>query len=329
MKRAVLEALKKNKDHFISGEELSKKIGVTRTAVWKHIKQLKEEGYEIESVSRKGYRLTKEPDTLDSNALEIEIRSKYIGSKIHHVESIDSTNNMAKKMASEGAKEGTVIIAEEQTGGRGRLGRSWVSPKGTGIWMSIILRPPIDPTEAAKITQITAAAVATGLRNMIGEDVGIKWPNDIIIHKKKTCGILTEMSAELNSVNYIIVGIGINVNVDIDEFPEDVRSVATSIKAYMGKTVSRKEIVKEILFAFEELYSDFIENKNIKKSIDICKKYSVTLGKQVKIRTKGEEVIAEAIDLTEDGQLLIKNELGEVKTVLSGEVSVRGLTDYV
>ncbi|MCT4604587.1 MAG: biotin--[acetyl-CoA-carboxylase] ligase [Marinisporobacter sp.] len=329
MKRAVLEALKKNKDHFISGEELSKKIGVTRTAVWKHIKQLKEEGYEIESVSRKGYRLTKEPDTLDANALEIEIGSKHIGSNIHHFESIDSTNTMAKKMASKGAKEGTVIIAEEQTGGRGRLGRSWVSPKGTGIWMSIILRPSIDPTEAAKITQITAAAVATGLRNIIGEDVGIKWPNDIIIHKKKTCGILTEMSAELNSVNYIIVGIGINVNVDIDEFPQDVRSVATSIKAYMGENVSRREIVKDILFAFEELYLDFIDNRNIEKSIDICKKYSVTLGKQVKIRTKGREIIAEAIDLTEDGQLLIKNELGEVETVLSGEVSVRGLTDYV
>ncbi|QZY54705.1 biotin--[acetyl-CoA-carboxylase] ligase [Crassaminicella profunda] len=329
MKRAVLEALKKNKDIFISGEELSKKIGVTRTAVWKHIKQLKEEGYEIESVSRKGYRMIKEPDTLDANALEIEVASKHIGRKIHHFESIDSTNTLAKKMAAEGAPEGTVIIAEEQTGGRGRLGRTWESPKGTGIWMSIILRPNIVPTEATKITQITAAAVAMGLRSIIGDDVGIKWPNDIIIHKKKTCGILTEMSAELNSVNYIVVGIGINVNVDPNEFPEEVRGVATSIKAYTGMIVSRKNIVKEILHAFEDLYLDFIEKNHIEKSMEICKKYSVTLGKQVKIRTRQKEVIAEAVDLTEDGQLLIKNELGEIEKVLSGEVSVRGLTDYV
>ncbi|QXM07256.1 biotin--[acetyl-CoA-carboxylase] ligase [Crassaminicella indica] len=329
MKKNILEALKKNKDAFISGEELSKKIGVTRTAVWKHIKQLKEEGYEIESVSRKGYRLTKEPDTLDADVLEIELASKNIGSKIYHFESIDSTNNMAKKMASEGAAEGTIIIAEEQTGGRGRLGRTWVSPKGTGIWMSIILRPNIAPTEAAKITQITAAAVASGLRKIIGEDVGIKWPNDIIIHRKKVCGILTELSAELNSVNYIVVGIGINVNMDTKDFPEEVRRIATSIKACVGRTVSRKNIVKEILHSFEELYSDFTYNKNIKKSIEICKKYSVTLGKEVKIKNKEKEVVAKAIDLTEDGQLLIKNQSGVIEKVFSGEVSVRGIVDYV
>lgn len=329
MKRKVLEALKKNKETFISGEELSRKIGVTRTAVWKHIKQLKEEGYEIESVSRKGYRLLKEPDTLDPNALVIEVGSNCIGKYIHHFDSIDSTNTIAKKMAAEGAFEGTVIIAEEQTGGRGRLGRSWISPKGTGIWMSIVLRPNIEPTEAAKITQITAAAVATAIRKVTGCNVGIKWPNDIIIHKKKVCGILTEMSAELNSVNYIIVGIGINVNVDFEDFPEEVRKIATSIKICSGKEVSRKDIVKEILHEFQKLYVDFIENKNIKKSIHICKNYSVTLGKQVKIKNRDKEMIAEAVDLTEDGQLVIKNEWGEIQTVISGEVSVRGITDYV
>ncbi|QEK11107.1 biotin--[acetyl-CoA-carboxylase] ligase [Crassaminicella thermophila] len=329
MKRKVLEALKKNKDIFISGEELSRKIGVTRTAVWKHIKQLKEEGYEIESISRKGYRLLKEPDTLDPNALIIEIGSNFIGKHIYHFDSVDSTNTIAKKMAAEGAFDGTVIIAEEQIGGRGRLGRSWISPKGTGIWMSIVLRPNIEPTEAAKITQITAAAVANAIRKATGCEVGIKWPNDIIIHNKKVCGILTEMGAELNSVNYIIVGIGINVNVDIKEFPEEVKKIATSIRACVGKEISRKDIVKEILLEFQKLYLDFIENKNIKKSIDICKKYSVTLGKQVKIKNRDKEIIAEAIDLTEDGQLLIKNESGEMQTVISGEVSVRGITDYV
>lgn len=329
MKREVLKALKENKDTFISGEELSSKIGVTRTAVWKHIKLLKEEGYEIESVSRRGYRLVKEPDTLDANALEIEMGSKRFGNKVHHFDSIDSTNTMAKKMAAEGATEGTIIISEEQIGGRGRLGRNWVSPSGTGIWMSIILRPNIGPTEATKITQITAAATAIAIEKITGCNLGIKWPNDIIINKKKVCGILTEMSAELNSVNYIVVGIGINANIDLSDFPEEIRSIATSIKACVGEKICRKDVVKEILSEFEKLYLDFIENKNIKESIDICKKYSVTVGKQVKIRDREKEMIAEAIDLTEDGQLLIKKESGEIEKVLSGEVSVRGLNGYV
>ncbi|WP_053955578.1 biotin--[acetyl-CoA-carboxylase] ligase [Inediibacterium massiliense] len=329
MKKQILSALKNNQDQFISGEELSHQIGVTRTAVWKQIKGLKEDGYEIESISRKGYRLVKEPDILDGDILEIEIKNKLIGKKVFHFEEVDSTNTIAKKMASEGAEEGTIVIAEEQTVGRGRLGRSWVSPKKKGIWMSIILRPSIDPMEASKVTQIAAAAVAKGLMNITHGFVGIKWPNDIIIHNKKVCGILTEMSAELNSMNYMIVGIGMNVNMTNEEFPKEIQNKATSIREFIGKEVSRKEIVKEVLYAFEDLYLDFIQNKNIKKSIDLCKNYSVTLGKEVKIKSQHEEIIAYAIDLTHDGQLMIRKNTGEMETVLSGEVSVRGITDYV
>lgn len=329
MKRDVLEALKKNKNSFISGEELSRRIGVTRAAVWKHVQQLKEEGYEIESISRKGYRLITEPDTLDAHALEIELAGNLLGHKVYHFDSIDSTNNMGKKLAAEGAREGTVIIAEEQTIGRGRLGRQWVSPKGTGIWMSIVLRPDIGPTEAPKITQITAAAVTLAIRKLTECEAGIKWPNDIIIQKKKVCGVLTEMSAELNSVNYIIVGMGINVNIDQNDFPTDIRNIATSIKSCTGKKVSRKMLVKEILKEFEKLYIDFIQTKNIKKSVAICKKYSVTLGNKVRIIDKTKELIAEAVDLTQDGELIIKNQTGEIQKVLSGEVSVRGIADYV
>lgn len=329
MKKHVLEALKNNKDRFISGEELSSRIGVSRTAVWKHIKHLKEEGYEIESFSRKGYCLLKEPDTLNGHALEIDIDSKCIGHKVYHFDTIDSTNRMAKKLASEGAKEGTVIIAEEQTGGRGRRGKQWISPKGSGIWMSIILRPDIELAEAMKITQVVAAAVATAIEKVTKFQVGIKWPNDIIMDKKKVCGILTEMSAEVDCVNFIIVGIGINVNTEDKDFPEDIEKIATSIKSCTSEKVFRKDLVKEILNEFEELYVDFIENKNIKKSIEICKKYSVTLGKEVRIIKRGEEMFAKAIDLSEDGQLIIENKSGKIETVLSGEVSVRGLVDYV
>ncbi|AOT73177.1 biotin--[acetyl-CoA-carboxylase] ligase [Geosporobacter ferrireducens] len=329
MKKEILEALKQNKGKFISGEELSIKIGVTRTAIWKHIKQMKEDGYDIDAVSRRGYRLIQEPDTLELNELQIDMKTRLIGSNLIYYPSIDSTNNEAKKEAAAGAPEGTVIIADEQTGGRGRLGRQWVSPKGTGIWMSIILKPELEPAEAAKITQLTAASVATALRNVTGCEAGIKWPNDIIINKKKVCGILTEMSAELNSVNHIIVGMGINVNVDPEEFPEEVRSIATSVKESVGHEIYRKEIVLEILRIFEDLYLDFIRRKSIDKSVGICRKYSVTLGNQVRIISKDKVVYAEAVDLTEDGELLIRNEAGEIEKIISGEVSVRGVSDYI
>ena len=329
LKKEILEELKQNKGKFVSGEELSIKIGVTRTAIWKHIKQFKEDGYEIDAVSRRGYRLIQEPDTLEPNELQIDMNTRLIGNNLIYHQSVDSTNNEAKKEAAAGAPEGTVIIADEQTGGRGRLGRHWVSPKGTGIWMSIILKPELEPAEAAKITQLTAASVATALRNVTGCEAGIKWPNDIIINKKKVCGILTEMSAELNSINHIIVGIGINVNVDPEEFPEEVRAIATSVKESVGRAIYRKEIVLEILRVFEDLYLDFIRRKSVDKSVEICRKYSVTLGNQVRIISKDKIVHAEALDLTEDGELIIKNEAGEIEKIISGEVSVRGLSDYV
>lgn len=329
MKKEILESLKQNKENFISGEELSNQIGVSRTAIWKHIKQLKEEGYGIESTSRKGYRLIAEPDRLDDKALEIELRHRKLMDKVFHFDSIDSTNNQAKIMASKGAPEGTVILAEEQTSGRGRLGRSWLSPKGTGIWMSIILKPDIEPSEAAKITQIAAAAVTLAVREITDCEAGIKWPNDIIVNGKKICGILTEMSGELNSVNYMVVGMGMNVNQEPEDFPPDLKDTATSIRECVGKAISRKKMALSILRHFEELYMDFLECKNVGKSVSICKNYSVTLGKEVKIIQKGTELIAQALDITEEGELIIRNNKGEIQKIVSGEVSVRGLHGYV
>lgn len=329
MKKEILGTLKNNLDTYVSGEELSHSIGVTRAAIWKHIKQLKEEGYEIEAISRKGYRLIKEPDVLDSKALEIELRDNSLIKKIEHYDTLDSTNSKAKLLASQGASEGTVVICEEQMGGRGRLGRKWISPKGTGIWLSIILRPQIGPQEATIMTQITAAAVALAIKNLTGIHAGIKWPNDIIIGGKKACGILTEMSGELNSVNYIVVGIGVNVNMDNKDFSDEVRTVATSIKEFYGKPLSRKALVIKILNEFENLYLDFINTNDVKKSISICKDLSVTLGKEVRIVQRGKTMVARALDITEDGELLVKDNNGNIQKVVSGEVSVRGITDYI
>jgi len=327
LKREVLEVLKKNKNEFISGEQLSNQLGVTRTSIWKYINALKQEGYRIESVSRKGYKLIEEPDILSEDELLIELEKNKLGSSIYHFESIDSTNNYAKKLALEGAVEGTIVISDEQTGGRGRLGRTWVSLSGTSVYMSMILRPTIEPNEAAKITEITAAAVANAITEVTNLEAGIKWPNDIILDNKKICGILTEMNAELNNINYVIVGIGVNVN--MDDLPDEISSVATSIKKILGREVSRKDIVINIVKEFETLYYDFINTGSLKKTVDICKKKSVTLGKTVKIINKRETIIAKAIDITENGELVIKKDDGEIINIISGEVSVRGIDSYV
>ena len=327
MKKKVLAVLKKNKNNFISGEQLSNKLGVTRTSIWKHINALKKEGYKIESISRKGYKLIKEPDILSKDELLIELEYNKLGNDIYYFKTIDSTNNYAKKLALDGAVEGTIVISDEQTGGRGRLGRAWVSPSGTSICMSMILRPTIYPNEAAKITEITAAAVANAISKVTKLQAGIKWPNDIIINSKKVCGILTEMSAELNNINYVIVGMGINAN--IDEFPDDIKSVATSLKKATGIEVSRKKLVINIVKEFEKLYYDFISTGDLNKTVEVCKKRSVILGKTIKVINKNETIIAKAIDINENGELVIKKSDGEIINIISGEVSIRGINGYI
>ena len=327
MKSRIIEALKENTHTFLSGEELSQKLGVSRTAVWKVIKQLKEEGYQIESVSRKGYRLLQEADSLNAEALKVELKDCNLVKAIKHFGSIDSTNTYAKSVASEGALEGTLIIADEQVKGRGRLGRTWTSPKGTGIWMSLILRPDIEPIHAAKMTQIAAAAMNESIIRVTGLNAGIKWPNDIIVNKKKVCGILTEMSAELNTVNYIVVGIGVNVNVEA--FPEDLIDKATSLKIETDQSVKRKEIVVEFVKQFESLYETYIKEESLQSTLNYCRTHSVTIGQKVRIIHKNETLYGEAVDLNQDGELMVKFENGEVKPVFYGEVSVRGLSDYI
>lgn len=327
MKRKILEVLKKNRNKFISGEHLSNQLGVTRTSIWKHINSLKKQGYKIESISRKGYKLLEAPDILSREELLIELESSRLGNSIHTFETVDSTSNYAKKLALDGAVEGTIVISNRQTGGRGRLGKGWVSKSNTSIFMSMILRPAIYPNEAAKITEITAGAVASAITKVTNLETGIKWPNDIILDNKKVCGILTEMSAELNNINYIIVGIGINVN--IDEFPEEISDVATSIKKVLGTEVSKKDILINVVKEFEELYYDFIHTGSLKKTVDICKEKSVTLGKTVRVINKEGTIVAKAIDITENGELVIKKDDGAIIKVISGEVSVRGIDSYV
>lgn len=327
MKEKILRLLKESEGRFISGQSISEKLGVTRTAIWKYINQLREEGYEVESVSRKGYKLVHTPDLLTYEEINDKLKTKYIGKQIIYFDSVDSTNTKAKEIA-QNVEEGTVIIAEEQTKGRGRLGRSWVSHKGKGIWMSIVIKPDLNPVEASKITQVAAAAVSEAIR-AIGINNYIKWPNDIVINNKKTCGILTEMSGELNRINYIVVGIGINVNNNINDFPDELKRKATSLKIESGIKIERKKLVAEILNNFEELYNELVKSNTINKSLKICREYSAVIGREIKIISRSEEFVGKAIGLTEEGELLIKDIEGNVKKIISGEVSVRGMDGYV
>ncbi|KAE9636214.1 MAG: BirA family transcriptional regulator [Epulopiscium sp.] len=326
MKSKILQLLK-DSDGYVSGEEISKVLGVSRTAIWKVISHLKEEGYVIESVTKKGYLLQETPDLLTEDEILYHLKTKWLGRKIVHYHQIDSTNKEAKKLAASGEKEGTIVISEEQLAGRGRLGRTWISPAGTGIWMSVILRPSIAPTDASKITLLAGLAVCEGIKEATGLPVQIKWPNDLVLHNKKICGILTEMSAEMEKINYIILGIGINVNTD--SFPEDLKNTATSLKIEGEKEYDRKEIVKAILMYLEQYYELYMKNQDMEDLLEKYKNHCLTLGKEVKIIHRNEEFIGKAVDLSKEGELMVEKQDGQVITVFSGEVSVRGLYGYI
>lgn len=328
MKEKILHLLKENEKNFISGQGISENLGVSRTAIWKYINVLKEDGYEIESVSKKGYRLISSPDLLSFEELSENLHTKYIGKNIMYFQTIDSTNNKAKELALDDYPNGTIIISEEQTLGRGRLGRNFVSPKYKGIWLSIILRPDINPMNVPKVTQIGAAAVIKTL-DELDIKAHVKWPNDIVLNNKKICGILTEMSGELNKVNYVVMGIGINVNIDVEEFPKELRDTATSISYEIGRYIKRKELVSNLLNNFEILYDEFEKNESISTSVRICKESSILIGKEVRIINRGKESIGKAVDLNDEGELLVEFSDGRVEKIISGEISVRGLNGYV
>lgn len=329
MKDIVLEELRKNKDKYISGEQLSLGLGVSRTSIWKYVKKLKEDGYKIDSSTRKGYKLIDIPDALYPSEIKRLINTKIIGKELIFLDSIDSTNSYGKKISESDFMEGTVIITEEQTAGRGRLGREWVSPKGNGVYLSIMLKPDIKPIQATQITIIAAYAVAKTIRDVFKLNALIKWPNDIVINGRKVCGILTEMGAEIDKVNYLIVGIGINANIEKKQLSDYDLETATSLRIEIGERIDRKTLLSKVLTNFEKLYLDFITKLDIRNIIGNYKEINVTLGRRVRLISNKNEIYGEAIDINDLGQLVVKTDIGEIKEIVSGEVSVRGIYDYI
>jgi len=318
----ILDQLNQAKD-YISGESLSLVLNVSRAAIWKHIKNLKSKGYIIDGVSNKGYKLISSPDLLNKSELLSLLKTSVIGRNILHFDDIDSTNIKAKELAQKNTENGSIIIAEKQTLGNGRFNRKWVSPSG-GLWFSLILRPTIPPTEAPKITQIAAASIYKTLSDLNIMST-IKWPNDILLNDKKLCGTLAEMKCDMDSVHYLVLGIGMNINIDESDFDEDIRSIATSLKIEFNKEFERREILSKFLNHFEILYNKFLNNLDLSETISICRSHSNIFGKQAKLITYSTEEIVTCISLSDAGDLIVRDSSGNEKAVLTGEISFNGM----
>lgn len=325
MKDKVLAFLKEQEE-YRSGEEISQKIGVTRAAIWKAIKKLQADGYEIESSTKKGYRLLTAPNVITPSEIKHNLCTEILGQDVCYKEEMDSTNNQAKVLAREGAREGLLVITERQSQGKGRLGRSWESPAGTGIWMSLILRPCILPRYASQLTLIAGLAMCEVIQEITGLDARIKWPNDIVVNGKKVCGILTEMSAEMEGINYIILGIGVNVNMGF--FPEEL-CYASSLAREGKREYSRKAIIKGFLEKFEADYKAYKKQPDLTQIMERYEKNCITLHRKVKLLMSNEEIIAEATGISNEGELIVTLEDGTSRIIASGEVSVRGLYGYI
>lgn len=326
MKSRILRALTVA-DGYVSGQELCESLEVSRTAVWKVMNQLKEEGYEIESVPRKGYRILKRPDCITAEEVGSRLETRWAGRPVYFHETIDSTNNEASRLAENGAAHGTLVVAEEQDRGKGRRGRAWVTPPKSAIAMSLIVRPELLPERASMMTLVMGLAVAYGCRDCCGVETAIKWPNDIVVDGKKICGILTEMSSEIDYIKYLVIGTGINTN--IESFPPELEQTATSLYRIIGHRPDRAALIAACMKRFEEFYEKFLQTQDVSLIRDDYHALLAGIGGRVRVLEPGHEYegVSEGIDTM--GELLVRRDDGTLEKVYAGEVSVRGIYGYV
>jgi BirA family biotin operon repressor/biotin-[acetyl-CoA-carboxylase] ligase len=314
IKYNILEKLLARKGEHVSGEELAHELAVSRAAVWKHIQVLRAEGYMIESSTNLGYSLASTPDLLTPTAIKAGLKTQIIGRNIQYFKETESTNIIAREIAGS-VEEGTVVIAESQTGGRGRMGRKWISPEG-GIWLSIIIKPKIQPLYASRITLLAGVSVAKTIRSY-GLPARIKWPNDVLINGKKVCGILTEIEAEIDLIEFCVVGIGIDANVDTESFPEEARDTSTSLKKELGSGINRVEFVQKLLEEFESLYLKF-QRDGFSPILEEWRNMSATIGEWVKITTQARTIYGEAIGVDSEGALVLETGEGKLEKIVAG-----------
>lgn len=318
----ILSALRAAGEGSVSGAELSQQLGVSRAAIWARIEELRRLGYDIEASPHLGYRLLSAPDLLHADDLLSRLgRTQVIGRDIRVFQQTTSTNDVAEKLARDGVKEGAVVFAESQTRGRGRLGRKWASPNRGGLWFSVLLRPDLRPQEATRLTVASATALVRAIRSETGLRPGIKWPNDILVHGRKVAGILTELSAELDRVQHVILGIGVDVNLDVSGFPEEVGKVAGSLSAEAGKTISRAALAAAIL---RELDVDYARTSGGEFSAvaDEWEENCSTIGHEVIIRIGNREIHGRAETLGDEGALLVRTDHGLLERIIGGDVTL-------
>lgn len=325
----VLAALKENSGSFCSGAKISQTLGLSRAAVWKAIAGLRQDGYVISSVPNRGYRLESSPDLLSSGELAGALSGCTVGSNLICLDCIDSTNNYAKQLAGEGAPHGTVILTEQQTGGRGRLGKSFSSPAGKGLYLSVLLRPDLPPAEVINLTAWIAVAICDAIEECVGLRPGIKWTNDLICSSKKLCGILTEMSLETESgqLQYVIVGVGLNISQTEADWGEDLTPIAISLEQALGRSVRRADLAAAVIRSLDRMVQDFPSKKD-----DYLERYRadcVTTGHEVRLIQKDESRTAFAEDIDDEFALVVRWGDGTLETITAGDVSVRGLLGYV
>jgi BirA family biotin operon repressor/biotin-[acetyl-CoA-carboxylase] ligase len=317
----ILSALRANPDG-VSGAQLAEQLAISRAAVWARIEELRHVGFGIEAGPHFGYRLVDEPDALLADDLLSRLgKTQVIGRDIQVFEQTTSTNDVAEKLARDGVKEGAVVFAESQTKGRGRLGRVWMSPTRKGLWFSVLLRPKVQPQETTQLTVISATALRRAIKNVTGLAADIKWPNDLLFRGKKTAGILTELSAELDRVRHVILGIGVDVNLEAAGFPPELRSLATSLRIESGREISRAELAVEIL---RELDADYarVRAGKFAEVADEWEAACITIGKDVSVHVGERRFRGHAESLDDDGALLVRTEYGHLERIIGGDVTL-------
>ncbi|MDE7253086.1 MAG: biotin--[acetyl-CoA-carboxylase] ligase [Acetatifactor sp.] len=332
MKAKILALLRERKT-YVSGQQLCEQFGVSRTAVWKAIEQLREDGHKIDAVPRKGYLLVEEPGTdltreiYTQSEISSRMQTSWAGKKVYFYESIGSTNVQARQLAEEGASHGALIVTDMQTAGRGRRGRSWSSPAGINIYFTLLLRPGFHPSKASMLTLVMAHAVAEAIEEETGLTVGIKWPNDIVIQGKKVCGILTEMSVEQDDIRHVVIGAGINVR--RQDFAPELAEKAVCLDEVCGRRVNRCRLLAAVMKAFERDYEAFEAAGSLEPLRASYDERLVNRGREVCVLDPAGEYRGVAKGITDMGELLVELSDGTVQKVFAGEVSVRGIYGYV
>ena len=318
-RETILSLFRQTPDGFVSGERISDELGVSRTAVWKHIRNLRQAGYQIEAIPSRGYQLQQSPDVLMPEAIQSGLECQLVGSRIISLDEADSTNLQASRLGDEGADDGLVVIADRQSSGKGRMGRQWESPGGVNLYASILLRPPVLPFEAPKLTFLSAVAVCRAIKNCTGLQPTVKWPNDILLNGAKVAGLLNEMSSETDQVHYVVLGIGVNLNMRAEQFPDDLRYPATSLAIASGKAVSRLAFTRSLLQELDALYLVYLEEGSapiFTAWTELCE----LTGKRVQVDCNNLLIEGKMVGLGGDGALLVRTSAGKIESIYAGDV---------